>query len=266
MRDRPVGASAQESTLAHIPYRMVWQPRGWTPQPNGDLLTDLEAVNRDVTGGILISCSNGDLPPLAMRTVLLTLLALAASGCADVQQLARDTIDGARPTTYETSQGQSVRFLLGAVAFADRIDRFSPTRELGAQYSDPSQVLGTPEYATDSCPSSSECYLSLTSGGSIVLEFVDNTLYDGDGDDLAVFEIGPDVESTAIAVSVDGVDYIEIGRVEGASATLDIGGRGPAGARYRFVRLTDDPDQGDRGGRTPGADIDAVGAIHAERR
>ena len=205
-----------------------------------------------------------------MRVALLLTALLAVAGCSQVEQVTRDALEGARPadrpTTYETSQGQSVRFLLGAVAFADRVAGFSPTRELAARYSDPGQAVGTPEYATDSCPSGTECYLSLTSGGSVVLEFVDNTLYDGPGDDLAVFEIGPDVEATSVAVSVNGVDFIEIGRVEGASATLDIGGRGPEGAQFRFVRLTDDPDQGDRGGRTPGADIDAVGAIHAERR
>ena len=74
------------------------------------------------------------------------------------------------------------------------------------------------------------------------------------------------VESTTVEISVDGRDYVSLGTVRGSSATLDIDGRGRSGARYRFVRLTDDPGQGDAGGSTPGADIDAVGAIHAERR
>ena len=201
-----------------------------------------------------------------MRPALLALSALTLAGCADVQQLARDTVEGARPTTYETGQGQPVRFALGAVAFADRVDRFSPTRDLDAAYSDVRQAIGPPDCGTDRRSSGGECYLTLTSGGVVVFEFTNNTLFDGPGDDLAIFEVGPAVEGTLVEVSVDGRDYVSLGRVEGASATLDIGGRGPAGAQYRFVRLTDDPDEGGPHGRTPGADIDAVGAIHAERR
>ena len=201
-----------------------------------------------------------------MRTALAVLSALTVAGCAEVQQLAQDTLEGARPTTYETGQGQRVRFALGAVAFADRVDRFSPTRELSAAYSNARQAVGPPDYDTDRCPSGDECYVSLTSGGVAVFEFTNNTLYDGPGDDIAIFEIGPDVEATTVEVSVDGRDYIDLGRVEGSSATLDIGGRGREGAQYRFVRVTDDAGQGDAGGRTPGADIDAIGAIHAERR
>lgn len=196
----------------------------------------------------------------------LAFVLLTASGCAEAERLVRDTLDNSRPTTYETSQGQQVRFALGAVAFADRTDRFAPTATLNAAYSDPSQAVGAPDYDTDRCPSGDECYLTLTSGGVVVFEFTNNTLYDGPGDDIAIFEIGPDVEATMVEISVDGRDYLSLGRVEGSSALLDIAGRGATGAQYRFVRLTDDANQGGSGGSTPGADIDAVGAIHAERR
>ncbi|MEL6616903.1 MAG: hypothetical protein AAFQ43_14255 [Bacteroidota bacterium] len=209
-----------------------------------------------------------------MRISLLA-LALLASGCTQIEQAARDAVGDMTgrpapatddtPTTYETSQGQSVRFALGAVAFADRVDRFSPTTDLSAAYADPWQAVGPPDYETG-CREGDECYVTLTPGGVVVYEFTNNVLFDGPGDDIAVFEIGPDVEATTVEISVDGQRYINLGRVEGASASLDIAGRGPDGARYRFVRLTDDPDQGGSGGATPGADIDAVGAIHAERR
>ena len=193
-------------------------------------------------------------------------LLLLLTGCAQIEQAARDALEGATPTSYETSQGESVRFALGAVAFADRVDRFRPTQTLAAAYADPGQAIGAPDVGTDRCPSGDECYVTLTPGGVVVFEFTNNTLYDGPGDDLAIFEIGPDVEATTVEISVDGRDYLRLGRVEGASALLDIDGRGRPGAQYRFVRLTDDPDQGGRSGSTPGADIDAVGAIHAERR
>ncbi|MEM1055598.1 MAG: hypothetical protein AAGI52_08720 [Bacteroidota bacterium] len=203
---------------------------------------------------------------MRIPTALLCLLVL--SGCSQVEQAARDAIDRVEigQTEYETSQGETLRFPLGAVAFADRSVLFDPTTSLSEAYSDPDQALGPPDYDTPQCPSGDECYLTLTSGGVAVFEFTNNTLFDGPGDDIAIFEIGPDVEATTVEISVDGQDYILLGRVEGSSATLDIAGRGPRDARFRFVRLTDDPNQGGSGGATPGADIDAVGAIHAERR
>ena len=207
----------------------------------------------------------------AMRlTSFATVLLLAASltACSQIEQSVRDAAEQMEigQTDYETSQGETIRFALGAVAFADRAVRFAPTQSLAAAYSDPAQAVGAPDYETDRCPAGDECYLTLTSGGVAVFEFTNNTLLDGPGDDIAIFEIGPDVEATTVEISVDGRDYIRLGRVEGSAASLDIAGRGPQGARFRFVRLTDDPSQGGSGGRTPGADIDAVGAIHAERR
>ena len=210
-----------------------------------------------------------------MRTAFLLAFALSLAGCSQIEQAARDAVGDVTgrpmpatddtPTTYETAQGQSVRFDLGAVAFADRVESFRTTADLDEAYVDPWQAVGPPDYETG-CRDGDECYVTLTPGGVVVYEFTNNTLYDGPGNDIAVFEIGPDAEATTVEISVDGQDYISVGRVEGSSAALDIAGRGPDGARYRFVRLTDDPDQGGRGGATPGADIDAVGAIHAEKR
>ncbi|MEM1115066.1 MAG: hypothetical protein AAF845_08705 [Bacteroidota bacterium] len=210
-----------------------------------------------------------------LRALLLAGCAISLAGCSEVSQLARDTISDVSgrplpatddtPRAYETSQGESIQFALGAVAFADRADRFAPTQDLNDAYLDPWQAVGPPDYETG-CRDGDECYVSLTPGGVAVFEFTNNTLFDGPGNDIVVFEIGPDVEATTVEISVDGRDYVSLGRVEGSSAALDIGGRGRSGAQYRFVRLTDVADQGGTSGSTPGADIDAVGAIHAERR
>ncbi|MEM0963323.1 MAG: hypothetical protein AAGK21_12395 [Bacteroidota bacterium] len=210
-----------------------------------------------------------------MRPLLFAVALLTFAGCSQVEQMARDAVGDATgrplpatddtPRAYETSQGQSVQFALGAVAFADRVDRFDPTQTLSAAYSDPWQAVGPPDYETG-CREGDECYVTLTPGGVAVFEFTNNTLYDGPGDDIAIFEIGPDVEATTVEISTDGQRYVSLGQVEGSSALLDIDGRGAQGAQYRFVRLTDVRAQGGTGGSTPGADIDAVGAIHAERR
>ena len=46
-----------------------------------------------------------------------------------------------------------------------------------------------------------------------MLEFVDNRLVDVEGDDLYIFEIGPVVEATSLAVSIDGEQWYELGRI-----------------------------------------------------
>ena len=193
---------------------------------------------------------------------LLVVLALAIGGCAQAERVALQALDRAEAsnrTTYETTQGQTIQFPMASASFADHAaDYDNNDSGIEAEASNTSESLGPP---TDG-----ETYTSLGGGGSLVLEFTDNTLSDGPGDDLAVFEIGPQVEALFVAVSEDGRTFVELGRVEGSSSTLDIAGRGRQGAQYRFIRLTDDIDDGDRRGRTAGADIDAIGAINGETR
>lgn len=196
------------------------------------------------------------------RRALLALvpLALTATGCAEAERLARDSIQAAsqsRQTDYRTAQGQSIRFPLAGAAFADRVVSADPrVSPRPAAYNTPDRALSLPD---------DESY-TLGHGGSVTLEFTDNTLVDGPGDDLAIFEIGPDVEATFVEISEDGRQFVRVGRVSGAQSTLDIARVARPGAEYRFVRLIDDPDQGDSGGATPGADIDAVGVINGRRR
>jgi hypothetical protein len=116
-----------------------------------------------------------------------------------------------------------------------------------------------------SCNSAASCaYVSLGSGGSITLEFVDNRLT-GSGSsalDLWIFEVGSDVEDTFIEISKDGLAFSNVGKVFGATAGIDIDafGFGPDD-QFRYVRLTDDPAEGRTTSATVGADIDSVGAI-----
>lgn len=197
--------------------------------------------------------------------LVLPLTALVAlGGCAEAERLARDSMGNAvrtaaqsRQTDYQTAQGQSVRFPLAGAAFADRVVRADPrVSPRPSAYLTPDLALSWPD---------EEGY-TLGHGGELVLEFTDNTLEDGPGDDLAIFEFGPDVEAMFVEVSEDGQRFVRVGRVAGASSTIDLAPVARRGAAYRFVRLLDDPDQGDRGGSTPGADIDAVGALHGRRR
>ena len=134
------------------------------------------------------------------------------------------------------------------------------------RHRDPFASLGRPGFNGDNnCTDNLRCtFVSLGSGGSIILQFTDNSLT-GSGDsarDLHIFEIGPDVEDIFVDISKDGVDWFSIGKVLGSTASIDIDGFGfgPTDFFY-FVRLTDDPNEGAISGIQVGADIDAVGAI-----
>jgi OOP family OmpA-OmpF porin len=93
----------------------------------------------------------------------------------------------------------------------------------------------------------------------LTLKFSDNVLVDIEGPDLYVFEIGPAIEPTNLAISKDGQEWIEIGKISGGRADVDISPFVKPGETFRFIRLTDLKTE--CGSAWPGADIDAVGAI-----
>ena len=165
----------------------------------------------------------------------------------------------AAPVTYD-----GIAFPGGDASFADGVVEmnFGDPAPTAPNYTEPAKAVGAPDYSGDVGS------VSLGSGGSIVLEFSDNSLTgSGDADfDLHIFEIGPDVEDTFVDISVDGSSFLSVGSVGGATSSIDIdpflAAEGlDAFTQFAFVRLMDNPDEGDRSGATVGADIDAVGAI-----
>lgn len=157
-----------------------------------------------------------------------------------------------------------VEFPAGVSSFADAVVAYSPVIIGGSPAAadrNPARAVGAPDYDGLVCGDPATCTsVSLGQGGTLTLEFVNNRLT-GSGDsalDLWIFEVGPDVEDTFVSISRDGVTFLDVGKVFGATAGIDIDafGHGPAD-EFRFVRLVDDP----REGGFSGADIDAVGAI-----
>jgi len=148
-------------------------------------------------------------------------------------------------------------------AFADAVVAYAvgdPAPQ--PQFQDPSQALGAPDAEPGEVRG-----VALGSGGSLVLQFVDNRLV-GDGTtapDLIIFE-GGSPEDSFIELSVDGVAFFSAGTALGGIAALDIDAALaavglPASTRIAFVRLTDDPNQGSRNSSSVGSDIDAIGAL-----
>lgn len=133
-------------------------------------------------------------------------------------------------------------------------------------FSDATEAIGAPDFT----PAQGDLgFVSLGAGGIIILQFTDNYLTGSDSPalDLHIFEIGPDVEDTFVAISKDGNQWFEIGKVFGATSSIDIDLFGFGSQDFfSYVRLTDDPSERQTVGRTVGADIDAVGAITTVRR
>jgi hypothetical protein len=158
-----------------------------------------------------------------------------------------------------TPQGQTVKVSNTHDVWADRVVSYTPGKPRPNRDTDPKDAVGRPNFRAK-FPRNS---VSLGRSGELVLEFVDNVLVDGPGDDLVIFEVGPKVEATRVAISTDGKDWLEIATVRGAKSTLDIGPRVKPGQQFRFVRLTDIQKPNPKEKQVPGADIDAVGALNS---
>lgn len=161
--------------------------------------------------------------------------------------------------TYILDDSKSIYLPLGNMAFADLVVSYIPGIPTPlAQYTQPERALGEPnyEYYKD------DSYVSLGCKGQLTLQFISNGFIDIEGDDLYFFEVGPSVESFTVEVSSDGEDWIYIGTLPGSTNSIDIGKSQRVRLEnkvYYYVRIT---DLGDFcRGPTPGADIDAVGAI-----
>jgi len=167
------------------------------------------------------------------------------------------------PVLSDTLQ-KGISFPMGAVSFADSIVFYDPGAmgegtgdEPAPEFQKPELALGVPDY--DSLKDTG--YVSLGKGGTLVLKFTDNVLIDGPGSDLHIFLA--DTEDVFVWISKEGYVFIPVGKASRNNASIDIHAYAEPGAVYSYVKLRDDPDQGEEKGPSPGADIDAVGAINA---
>lgn len=150
---------------------------------------------------------------------------------------------------------------LGVLSFADKAKSFMPgDKPSQMPFDKPERALGEPNYRNTDVAD----FISLGCNGELIVEFVDNVLVDVNGVDLYIFEVGPKVEATQLAISVDGSQWLDVGVIEGARSDVDIAGKVEPGERFRYVKLTNIGNA--CGGRHSGADIDAIAAVGAEIR
>ncbi|SMH33518.1 hypothetical protein SAMN06272755_0474 [Picosynechococcus sp. OG1] len=156
---------------------------------------------------------------------------------------------------------QGIDFPQGASSFADRVVslEYNEATNVSGEYRDSSRALGIPDGNHVSLGNASDEMNS----SALIVEFVNNRLVDVPGPDLYIFEVGPAVEATNVAISTDGQQWYELGRIQGATRSVDLARFNdlPPGAQYRFVRLRDYPDWRTSGSPYGGPDIDAIGAI-----
>jgi hypothetical protein len=167
------------------------------------------------------------------------------------------------PVEATTTQGSRVVFPSGDISWADAVVSFTPGDPAASRSRDPNAALGGPDYQGTDDAADEATYVSLGHGGELVLELTDNVLVDGEGPDLAIFEIGPEVEPILITISEDGQNWtIDVGRVEGSTCTVDIAAFVKTGQHFRFIKLTDAKAGKSNDSDWPGADVNAVGAIN----
>tara|TARA_R110002096_G_scaffold187584_24_gene367112 strand:- start:2488 stop:3417 length:930 start_codon:yes stop_codon:yes gene_type:complete len=171
----------------------------------------------------------------------------------------------------QAEEFNGIEFPQGKISFVDKVVSYDPDFSKGnvpthEDFVDPEESLGVPDYPPGDYQKGS---VSLGSGGRLTLKFTDNVLKGSNDNrhDIHIFEVGSDVEDTFVEISKDGVEWHSIGKVLGSTSSIDIDSFGfTSSDEFRFVRLTDDPNEGDTVSDAVGADIDTVGAISTVAR
>ena len=175
-----------------------------------------------------------------------------------------------KETTPSTEHPMNeITFPMGKISFADSVVLYDPGAlgkrtgdEPDQEFQKPESALGDPDHNSDR----DSGYVSLGKGGTLVLKFTDNVLVDGPGPDLHIFELNTDAEDIFVWISRDGKIFIPVGKVSKQTPSIDIRPYAQPGATYSYIKLRDNPAQGEQEGPTVGADIDAVGAINTAIR
>lgn len=165
---------------------------------------------------------------------------------------------------YDDGHGGRIRLPLGDISFADRVVAY--------KMGDPAPVpanakaadaLGRPDFSLENVSG----FVTLGTHGELTLAFTDNALVNIEGPDLYVFEVGKYVEETFLYVSRDGRNWINVGKISGGNALVDIGDSTRPGDIFTYLKLVDAGTAVRKGDRMwPGADIDAVAAIGSAKQ
>lgn len=165
--------------------------------------------------------------------------------------------------TYNDGHGGKISLPHGDISFADKLVRFIPGNPAAQMNTQASDAIGTPDFNEQTVTG----FVSLGTGGELVLAFTDNALVNIDGPDLYIFEVGKYIEDTYLYVSKNGKSWKNVGRIGGGNALVDIGDSTQPGEIFTFIKLTDAKTPTSKKDLMwPGADIDAVAAIGSAKQ
>lgn len=164
--------------------------------------------------------------------------------------------------TYQDSHYNYIYLPLGELSFADKIIHHNVGEiNSGGIFKSKSGgnsqgAIGEPDMSHLSLKGSDKRICNIGTKGVLTLAFKDNILTNVNGPDLFIFEMGK-LEPTELEISKDGENWINIGKIEGGTAYVDIDPYVKVGDTFNYIRLTDLETHS----ILPGADIDAVAAI-----
>jgi len=141
------------------------------------------------------------------------------------------------------------------VPYADEVVEFAPGAEANSDFGHLSGVLGPPDFSEQP----PQGFVNLGIGGSITLAFLDNVVIDEPGNDLRIWGGPNQDELVYVEVSDDGYQFEAFGLVR-ETADLDLADIGLEAAQLVRVRDDGSRELGETG--LPGAELDAVEALH----
>ncbi len=163
----------------------------------------------------------------------------------------------AQTKSYPDGHGKFVKLPLGDISFADTVISYKVGNPApAAKYAVPDSAIGLPDFNN-----ADGGFVCLGRNGELVVKFNNNALVNIAGPDLYVFELGKYVEETILFVSKDGKNWINVGKIAGGNALVDIGDSTKLGDIFRYVKLVDANSPIKGGDQFVGADIDAIAAI-----
>lgn len=172
----------------------------------------------------------------------------------------------AQETSFTDYRGNAIEFPQGVRSFADSVLFTRPGSPSPVELRVPSSALGAPDWNVPDTQRQNfpDLAFSLGCRGQLAVQFEDNALIDVAGPDLYIFEVGTNVEPANIYVSNNGNDWEPVGSIRGALSEVDLADYTLRATSYRYVMVED--AGGTCSGITPGADIDAIGAIGSAER
>lgn len=166
------------------------------------------------------------------------------------------------------------------IVWAENVRDHQLGESVGADFSDPGAALGECDAvsgesgfysmgnALDTLPEPP--VLPSTCEAYLIVDFGEHFIFDGEGDDIHIFEVATNgvAESTWVYVGREEEEtqvWLYAGQTGGSADTIDLSNVGQTGEVFNLLALCDFPNKNSTGHPWGGPDIDAIAALHTRR-